>query len=95
MKVYSLSGELLQTYGTWDYGDVGYFRHAVINEDEDDGSVLIADQVSSTLQVMTEQGEFSALQLQPPVSKPRSAVLFNNQLYITSWHGELIKKYSC
>ena len=92
IKVYSLSGELLQTYGTSGVGDAGQF----ICNDDDDGSVLITD--NDKLQVMSEQGEFSVLQLQPPVSRPRSAVLFNNQLYVTASPvlGEgSVYKYSC
>ena len=90
IKVYSLSGELLQTYGTSGVGDAGQF----ICNDDDDGSVLITD--NDRLQVMSEQGEFSVLQLQPPVPGPRSAVLFNNHIYVTSTRpSTTIYKYTC
>ena len=90
IKVYSLSGELLQTYGTSGCGDAGQF----ICNDDDDGSVLITD--NDRLQVMSEQGEFSVLQLQPPVPGLCSAVLFNNNLYVTSSaYNNTICKYSC
>ena len=59
--------------------------------DDDDGSVLIAGYINGRLQVMSEQGEFSVLQLQPPVSGPRIAVLFNNQLYVAKFDGSLHK----
>ena len=96
IKVYSLSGELLQTHGTPGRDDGGQLSGSYISNDDDDGSVLIADWGNDRLQVMSEQGEFSVLQLQPPVSEPRSAVLFNNQLYITSTSGHhRIYKYSC
>ena len=84
IKIYSLSGELLQTYGTPGRSDVGQLDCPFISDDDDDGSVLIADCGNNRLQVMSEQGEFSALQLQPPVSRPRRAVLFNTQLYVVS-----------
>ena len=80
-SVYSLSGECLDTYGgpgRFDASGLAY-----ICDDDDDGSVLIANW-DDRLQVMSEQGEFSVLQLQPPVSAPRSAVLFNKQLFVTS-----------
>ena len=99
IKVYSLSGELLQTYGTSGSGDAGQFNCPFISDDDDDGSVLIADCGNNRLQVMSEQGEFNVLQLKPPVSVPRSAVLFNNQLYLTSGtafsHNDSICKYAC
>ena len=91
IKVYLLSGKLLQTYGK--------LGCPFISDNDDDGSMLIADWSNDILQVMSEQGEFSALQLQPPVSGPHGAVLFNNQLYVTSSPNltdqGCISKYSC
>ena len=95
IKVYSLSGELLQTHGTRGSGAAGRLNDPFISDD--DGSVLMPDLSNDRLQVMSEQGQFSVLQLQPSVSGPRSAVLFNNQLYVTSVsHGNIkISKYAC
>ena len=75
---------MLQTYGRSGRGDAGQLSSPVISNDDDDGSVLIADRDNNRLQVMSEQGEFSVLQLQPSVSEPRSAALFDNRLYVTS-----------
>ena len=77
--------------------DTDQFYRPIISDDDDDGSVLIADYYNDRLQVMSEQGEFSVLQLQPPAKWPRSAVLFNNQLYISSnsLGDKRIYKYSC
>ena len=96
IKVYSLSGELLQTHGTSGRGDAGLYS-PYISDDDDDGSVLIADRLNNRLQVMSEQGEFSVLQSQPRVSGPSSAVLFNNQLYVMSdsYINSKVCKYSC
>ena len=93
IKVYSLSGELLQTHGTRGCDDNGQLEYPFIRDDDDDGSVLIAD--NGRLQVMSKQGEFSVLQLQPPVSRPSSAVLFNDHVFTTSWIQKTIYKYSC
>ena len=99
IKVYSLSGELLQAYGRRGTEHAGCLSYPYISDDDDDGSVLIADCGNNRLQVMSEQGEFNVLQLKPPVSVPRSAVLFNNQLYLTSGtafsHNDSICKYAC
>ena len=94
IRVYTLTGQLVQTFGTKGSGDAGQFKSPYICDDDEAGSVLIADCRSNRLQVMTEEGEFSLLQLQPPVSGPRSAALFNNQLYITSSRVNIIYKYS-
>ena len=71
--------------------------HAVtrtyICDDDDDGSVLIVDNGNHRFQVMSEQGEFSVLQLQPPVAFSSSAVLFNNQLYVKSAWSNTISKF--
>ena len=92
IAVYSLSGELLQTYGTRGCGNTGQLDWPYICADDDDGSVLIADRRNNRLQVMSEQGEFGVLQLQPPVSSPCSAVLIKNQLYVKpDWCIQLIK----
>lgn len=42
-------------------------------------------------QVMSEKGEFSVLELQPPASQPRSAVLFNSNLYVLSSSNRILK----
>ena len=65
------------------------------SDDDDDCSVLIVDWGNDRLQVMSEQGEFTVLQLQPPVSRPRSAVLFKNNLIVASIDKFQIHKYSC
>ena len=93
IAVYSLRGELLQTYGTHGRGDAGLLNYPLICADDDDGSVLIADHDNDRLQVMREQGEFSVLQLQPPVSLPCSAVLINNKLYVTSADKRKLYRY--
>ena len=98
IKVYSLSGgELLRTHTASDLGDTGdtgQFYRPIISDDDDDGSVLIADCHNDRLLVMSEQGEFSVLQLQPPVSQPLRAVMFNNQLYVQCYAGKICY-YTC
>ena len=93
ITVYSLSGDLLQTYGTRGCGGSGQLDSPFISDDDADGSVLIADNGNGRLQVMSEQGEFSVLQLQTPVSRPRSAVLFNNHMFVTLFQKKTIYKY--
>ena len=93
IEVYSLRGELLRTHSTYNGDDARQLTCQYISDDDRDGNVLIVDKGNSRLQVMSEQGEFSVLQLQPPVSHPRSAVLFNNQLYVTTHKSAEVSKY--
>ena len=94
IEVYSLSGELLQTHGTWGSDDAGELSCSAICADDEEGSVLIADRDNNRLQVMSEKGEFTVLQLQPPVTEPCSAVVFNDKLYVTSDDNKKIYKYA-
>ena len=90
MRVYSLRGELLQTHrvaGGRGRG-AGQLRAPYVTGQDDEGSVLIADHSSNRLQVMSARGEFSVLQLEPQVSRPVGAVLWNSALYVSS-AGEL------
>ena len=92
IAVYSQRGQLLETYGTCGSGGIGQLHWPFITDS--DGSVLIADCRKNRLQVMSEQGEFLTVQLQPPVSQPRCAVLFNSCLYVTSWNTNNIYQYT-
>ena len=94
IHAYSLNGELLQAHGTPGSGEAGRFSKPYICDVDTAGSVLIADRDNNRLQVMSEQGEFRVLELQPEVSKPVSAVLFNGHLYVTSGDKKTIRKYS-
>ena len=92
--MYSLTAEFLQAYGTRGRGDAGQLYNPYILDDDDDGSVLIADRNNHRLQVMSVQGELCVLQLQPPVSRPYGAVLINNKLYVTSDDNKEIYRYA-
>ena len=85
---------LLQRWGTCESDDAGQLDYQYIYDDDDDGSVLIADCGNGRLQVMSEQGEFSVLQLQPPVSGSRRPVMSNRELYVTSLEKCAVYKLS-
>ena len=85
---YNLNGKLLRKLIT------EHLQYPHICHVDDDGSVLIADQNANLLKVRnSKQKDFSPLQLQPPVSRPRAAVFFCGHLYVTSWNEETIMKY--
>ena len=60
---------------------------------DDDDRALVIDYNNDRLQVMSGQGEFSVLQLAPPVAGPTGAVLFNDCLYLVSHYDRFIHKY--
>ena len=94
IAVYSLTAEFLLAYGTRGRGDAGQLYNPYILDDDDDGSVLIADRNNHRLQVMSEQWKFNVIQLQPPVSRPDGAVLINNKLYVTSDDNKKTYRYA-
>ena len=94
IHIYSLSGELLQTHGKPGHRAAGRLCSPYIcktGDADDDGSVLIVDLHNNRLQVMNERGKFRVLHLEPPVLQPRSAVLFNNFLYVVSLDNTIFK----
>ena len=95
IRVYTSSGQLLQTYGKAGSCDAGRFKRPFLCSDDEDGRLLIAVCYNDRLKVMTEDGKFSLVQLQPQISGPRSAVLFNNQLYVASWGYTRLTKFAC
>ena len=94
--MYSLTGEFLQAYGRPGSDEVGMFNGPLICDVDAAGSVLIADRGNNRLQVMSEQGEFCVLDLQPQVFQPESAVMFSGCLYVTPGARMMsIFKYTC
>ena len=91
--VYAPNGELLQAYGTRGSGDASLLNFPYVSAGDASVNLLIADRNNDRLQVMSEQGEFSVLQLQPPVSRPTSAVIFKNQLYVTSETNKALVRF--
>ena len=85
MAIYSLKGNLLRTFDTWDWGiGVGQLNCPQICADDKEGNVMITCRNLDTLLVMNDHRECSVVELQPPVSSPTCAVLFNNDLYVAS-----------
>ena len=92
--MYSLTGEFIRAHGTPGSGEAGQFNEPLICDVDRDGNVLIADRGNNRLQMMSEQGEFSVLEVQPEASRPSSAVMLDGYLYVTSVNsGGKICKY--
>ena len=92
-NVYSLTGELLDCKDTCRHADNRLNGCPFICDDSDDASLLLVDVSCGRVQVMNEQGELCVLSLEPPVSQPRSALLYSNHLYVTSLDTNCIYTY--
>ena len=91
-------GRLLRSYGQHGCYESSRLHEPRIcaSDVSDGGSVLIAEWGSSRLQVLSAQGDCSALQLVPPAQGPCSAVVFKQCLYVASamLDKQVISKYS-
>ena len=98
IALYSLTGVLRHTFGSRGCGDAGLLNAPVIIDDDDDGSVLIADKWNRRVQLMTRGGEFHVFQLQPSPTSVRCCVLYKRHFYVmphsTSPQTPLFK-YNC
>ena len=94
IQVYSSDGEFLHTYGKFGSVGAGCLDTPLIGDSDVAGCVLVADCNNDRLQVMSEQGQFFVLDLQPEVSKPLGAAIFNDHLYVAS-ECKTLHKYSC
>ena len=90
--MYTLGGEFLQAFGRPGIGKAGLTGSLRICGVDTAGSVLIADRDNNRFLVMSKQGEFCTLELQPEVIRPLSAVVFSGHLYVTS--GKNIHYYA-
>ena len=92
LAVYSLGGQLLRIYGTPGRGAAGHLYQPIVCHDvTDDDSVLIADRGNNRLQLMSDQGEFLLLSLQPVALEPVAAAIFNNCCYVAKKNKTLTK----
>ena len=90
--VYSLAGELLHEDDTSD-SDENMFDWPIVCDVDDSGSVLISDSGNDRLQLMSAQGEFRVVELEPEAYAPHGALLFNKQLYVGSSKAKEVYKY--
>ena len=98
ITVHNLAGKLLRTHGTHGTDDAGEFNSPYICDDGAEGSLLLADNWNQRLQVMRLNGECRVLQLQPPAFGHRSAAMFKNDLYLTTFHAGsngVLYRYRC
>ena len=93
IAMYTLTGQLRPVYGSFGSVEAGQMNSPYTCYIDDECSLLIADHSNHRLQVMQTTGEFSVLELKPPVLQPRSAVLLDSHIYVTSEDMMTISKF--
>ena len=94
IQVYSLAGKRLETYSTRDQMVTAQLGCPFICSSDTDGCVLLADNSSHRLQVMSEGGKFKSVPLEPQMLGPCAAAVYNSELYVASGHDDVIAAYS-
>ena len=92
--VLSQSGEVLQTHGKPGSGPAGELYGPELCAVDSEESMLVADFYHDRLQVCDVSGQWSVLDLQPPVKRPSRAAVIDNKLYVCSWDQETLSIYA-
>ena len=92
-KVFSLDGQLKKQYSTRNMMMTTAVVCPLLCANDSDGCVLISDEASNRIQVMSEQGGCKSLTLKPQMVKPCAATLFFDNLYVASV-DKVLRKYS-
>ena len=89
LLAYSLSGEQIGSWGSKGNREAGELDHPYLCMTGTGGAVLIADRGNDRLQVLGTDRQWSVVSLQPPVERPRSALLHRGRLLVASYWNTL------
>ena len=89
LLAYTLSGEPMGSWGNKGYGEAGELSDPFLCMTAIGGAVLIADENNDRLQVYGADRQWSIVSLQPPVERPRSALLHRGRLLVASYWNTL------
>ena len=92
--VLSQSGEVLQTHGKPGSGQAGELNNPRLCAVDSEESMLVADCDNDRLQVCDVSGQWSLLDLQPPVKRPTCAAVIDNKLYVCSFREKTLSVYA-
>ena len=87
-------GEVMATHGSSGSRLAGELDCPFLCAVDSDESMLVADCKNHRLQVCDRTGQWSVLDLQPPVSYPTRAAISGNKLYVSSWWGQKLTMYT-
>ena len=80
---YTLSGDFQFTTGKYGKEAPGELSWSRIFDTNTSGTALISDYHNNRLQVLSASGQWSIVQLDPPVKSPLGACLVNDTLYVS------------
>ena len=92
--VLSQSGEVLQAHGKPGSGPAGELDWPDLCAVDIEESMLVADYRNDRLQVCDRNGQWSVLDLQPPVKNPVRAAVIDNKLYVCSRIQQTLSLYA-
>ena len=93
IDIFSLNGRLQSNTGFQGIGGPGQLNLPYICSIDAAGAALIADNGNDRLQLLSANGQWSIVQLQPHVNRPQSACVMNDTLYVTEWSNRLLHAY--
>ena len=93
IDMFSRDGHLLSSTGSNGHGGPGQLRCPFICATDAAGDVLIADHTNHRLQLLSANGQWSIVQLQPPVVRPCGACLMNETLYVNEEDRKILHAY--
>ena len=92
--VLSQSGEVLQTHGKHGSGPAGALFGPRLCAVDSEDSMLVADWGNHRLQVCDASGQWSVLDLEPPVKVPNGAAVIDNKLYVCCLASKILSVYA-
>ena len=92
--VLSQSGEVMQTHGKPGSDRAGELNNPRLCAVDSEESMLVADCDNDRLQVCDRHGQWSVLDLQPPVTEPVGAAVIDNKLYVCSYSEKTLSVYA-
>ena len=93
INIFSLSGLFKYGTGSKGSGGPGEFNSPLICATDTAGDVLIADYSNDRLQLLKANGQWSIVQLQPPVKNPWGACFMNETLYVSKHYNDTLLAY--
>ena len=93
LMAYSLSGEQMGSWVSLGGEEAGELSDPFLCMTGTDCAVLIADRDNNRLQVLGADRQWSVVSMQPPVRRPKSALLHRGRLLVASYRDNTLYEY--
>ena len=93
IDIFSLDGHLRSSTGSCGDGAADQLSTPFICATDAAGAVLIADCDNNRLQLLTANGQWSLVQLQPHAVNPSGACIMNDTLYVNEYYKKSLHAY--